>query len=89
MKKFLDFLDRAETLAEETFMIFVVCALVVAVLTGCDCDCGPKGTLMLRDGNGGYSYVCHCRYYAVNHNPRFRCDDGREILNPTNFIVEK
>lgn len=89
MKKMLDFLDRAETFLEQAFIIFVACAMFVAILTGCDCKCVPKGTLMLRDGNGGYSYVCHGSYYAVKNYPIFRCDDGREILNPTNFILEK
>ena len=89
MKKILDFLDRVETFLEQAVIIFVACAMFVAILTGCDCGCGEEGTLKLRDNNGDYTYVCHGTYLYSSTYGRFKCDDGRIIMQPANFIIDK
>ena len=89
MKKMLDFLDRAEAFMERAFVIFVACAMVVAILTGCDCGCGEEGTLKLRDNHGEYTEVCHGKYLPSTTRSSFTCDDGRTIWQPTNFIIDK
>lgn len=70
-------------------MSLIMLAATVAVLTGCDCDCGEKGTLMLRGSDGGYDPVCRGVYTWHNSRTLFRCDDGRIIHQPVNFIIEK
>lgn len=89
MKKMLDFLDRAEAFMERAFVIFVACAMVVAILTGCDCGCGEEGTLKLLDNHGEYITVCHGSYLPSSTHARFKCDDGRTIWQPKNFIIDK
>ena len=89
MKKILDFLDRAETFLEQAVIIFVACAMVVAILTGCDCGCYEEGTLKLLDNHGEYTEVCHGRYLPSSTHARFKCDDGRTIWQPKNFIIDK
>lgn len=89
MKKMMNFLDRAEAFMERAFVIFVACAIVVLLLTGCDCGCGEEGTLKLRDNHGEYTSVCHGKYLYSSTHGRFRCDDGRIIMQPTNFIIDK
>ena len=74
-------------LAWLTFAILFL--FFVFVLIGCDCGCGEKGTLKLRDNNGNYDVICNGKMVSINHMWRFKCDDGREIMNPVNFIIEK
>jgi hypothetical protein len=89
MKKMMNFLDRAEAFMERAFVIFVACAIVVLLLTGCDCGCGEEGTLKLRDNHGEYTSVCHGKYLPSTTRARFTCDDGRTIWQPVNFIIDK
>ena len=90
MRKIMSFMERAEAVFERLFILVVACALLAVLLSGCDCDCYQGGTLMLRDGSGNYNPVCHGKYiYHSKYSSSFRCDDGREIMQPTNFIIQK
>ena len=89
MKKIMTFMERAEAVFERLFILLVACALLAVLLTGCDCGCYEEGTLMLRDGYGNYAQVCHGRFIQSSARSSFRCDDGREIIQPTNFIINK
>jgi hypothetical protein len=89
MKKIMTFMERAEAVMERLFILLVACALLVVLLTGCDCGCGEEGTLKLRDNHGEYTTICHGKYLYSSTRGRFRCDDGRTIMQPTNFIIDK
>ena len=89
MKKIMTFMERAEAVMERLFILLVACALLVVLLTGCDCGCGEEGTLKLRDSHGDYTSVCHGKYLYSSSHGRFKCDDGRIIMQPTNFIIDK
>jgi len=73
----------------------IACATVIIVyvfvyfLVGCDmCGC-EKGTLKLRESNGDYTAVCEGHIWTAESVLKFKCDDGRTIMNPVNFIIEK
>ena len=89
MKKIMTFMERAEAVMERLFILLVACALLVVLLTGCDCGCGEEGTLKLRDSHGDYTSVCHGKYLYSSSHGRFKYDDGRIIMQPTNFIIDK
>lgn len=89
MKKIMTFMERAEAVMERLFILLVACALLMVLLTGCDCGCGEEGTLKLRDSHGDYTSVCHGKYLYSSSHGRFKCDDGRIIMQPTNFIIDK
>jgi hypothetical protein len=52
----------------------------------CGCE---KGTLKLRESNGDYTAVCEGHIWTAESVLKFKCDDGRTIMNPVNFIIEK
>lgn len=70
-------------------MCLITLVATVAVLTGCDCGCYEEGTLKLLDNHGDYTEVCHGKYLPSSANARFKCDDGRTIWQPKNFIIDK
>lgn len=89
MKKIMTFMERAEAVLERLFILLAACALLVVLLTGCDCGCNEEGTLKLLDNHGDYTTVCHGRYLPSSTHARFICDDGRTIWQPKNFIIGK
>lgn len=89
MKKIMTFMERAEAVMERLFILLVACALLAVLLTGCDCGCDEEGTLKLLDNHGEYITVCHGSYLPSSTHARFKCDDGRTIWQPKNFIIDK
>ena len=72
---------------------WITCATVIVVfvflLLGCDlCGC-DRGTLKLRGSNGDYTAVCEGSLLKTESVLKFKCDDGRTIMNPVNFILDR
>lgn len=75
------------------YIAWIACAAVIVVfvflLLGCDlCGC-ERGALKLRGSNGDYTAVCEGSLVKAESILKFKCDDGRTIMNPVNFIIEK
>jgi len=89
MKKIMNVMELAEAVLARLFILLAACALLAVLLTGCDCGCGEEGTLKLLDNHGEYTEVCHGKYLPSAASARFKCDDGRTIWQPKNFIIDK
>lgn len=92
MKKILNAMCRLERIVEDVFVAIVAAGLVMvlAMTAGCQLCCNEHaGTLKLRNDAGEYVAVCRGQYFESKRTSVFRCDDGRKIMRPVNFIIER